>query len=93
MAAEAKGVCTPQASVRDISTAVSIADMAKRKHKGICTTKSLETRVCISSLPRKKTSNFQVCIYKERESKLKPLHSQVCQFLLKYGIKNGEPDP
>lgn len=32
-------------------------------------------------------------IYKERESKLKPLHSQVCLFHLKYNTKKGEPNP
>lgn len=43
VATEAKGVFTPQASVKDASTAVSVTEMAKRKHKGICTTKNLET--------------------------------------------------
>lgn len=58
VATEAKGVCTPWASVRDISTARSVTEMVKRKNMGICMTKSLETQVCVSFLPRKKTSNF-----------------------------------
>lgn len=40
---QGKAVCSPQASVKGTSTATSIAEMAQRKHKGICTTKSLET--------------------------------------------------
>lgn len=39
VATVAKGVCTPQASAKGMSTAVSLTEMAKRKHKGICTTK------------------------------------------------------
>lgn len=64
---QGKGVCTPQASVKGLSRAMSVTEMAQRKHKGICATKSLETGVCISSLPRKKTSNFQVYIKRERK--------------------------
>lgn len=40
---QGKGVGTPQASVKGTSTDMSIAEMAQREHKGICTTRSLET--------------------------------------------------
>lgn len=51
VAAEAK-VCAPLRLLSEASLQLSVTEMAKRKHEGIGTTKSLETGVCVSSLSR-----------------------------------------